>query len=92
MYKKERQSKGMKKETRKIYHAILAFYKITIIPVICWSFERSKFRLNPSDLLDAVTVNSTPVLERTDVPKIPFDNAFRYPERLRPEQWQPSEC
>jgi hypothetical protein len=32
--RKERQSKGMKGETRKIYRALLAFYKSTIVPMV----------------------------------------------------------
>jgi hypothetical protein len=59
--------------------------------MVRWSFERAGFRLNPSDLLGAVTVDLTPVLEHIDVPGLPFDHAFRYPERLRPEQLQRSE-
>jgi hypothetical protein len=38
-YRKERQIKGMKGEKRKIYLALLAFYKSTIIPMVRWSFE-----------------------------------------------------
>jgi hypothetical protein len=44
--------------------------------------------LNPKDLLGAVTIDPTPVLERIDVPDLPFDDAFLYPEQLRPEQLQ----
>jgi hypothetical protein len=34
----------MKGETRKIYRALLAFYKSTIILMVRWSFERAGFR------------------------------------------------
>jgi hypothetical protein len=38
-YRKETQSKGMKGETRKIYRALPAFYKSTIISMVRWSLE-----------------------------------------------------
>jgi hypothetical protein len=38
-YRKERQSKGMKEEIRKIYQVLLALYKSMIIPMVPWSFE-----------------------------------------------------
>jgi hypothetical protein len=44
-YRKERRSKGMKGETRKISRVLLAFYKNMIIPMIQWSFKRAGFRL-----------------------------------------------
>jgi hypothetical protein len=59
--------------------------------MVRWSFERAGLCLNPSDLLGAVTVDATPILERTDVPKHPFDDAFVYPERFHCEQLQRSE-
>jgi hypothetical protein len=46
LYKKEKRSKGVKGETWKINRALWAFYKRTIIPMACWSFERAGFRLN----------------------------------------------
>jgi hypothetical protein len=41
----------LKEETLKIYRAILAFYKATVIPIVRWSFLRTIFRLNPKNLL-----------------------------------------
>jgi hypothetical protein len=58
--------------------------------MIHWIFKRAGFRLNPTDLLSALTVDPTPVLERTDVSELYFDDAFLYPERLRSEQSQQS--
>jgi hypothetical protein len=78
----------MKGETQKICPALLAFEKNTIIPMLRWRFERAEFRLNPSDLLGPATVDPIPVIERIDVLELPFDGAFLYPERLRPEQLQ----
>jgi hypothetical protein len=87
-YRKERQSKGMKGETRKIYRTLLAFYKSTIIPMVQWSFERADFRLNFDNILSPLTVDPTPVLNRLDVPELPFDDAFVYPDQLDPQRLQ----
>jgi hypothetical protein len=81
-YRKERHSKGMKGETRKTYRALLAFYKSTIIPMVRWSFERAGFRLNSDNLLSLLTVDPTPILDRLNVPGLPFDDAFVYPDQL----------
>jgi hypothetical protein len=83
-FRKERQSKGMKGETRKIYRVLLAFYKSTIIPMVRWSFERAGFRLNSGNLLSPLTVDPAPVLDRLDMPELPFDDAFVYPDQLDP--------
>jgi hypothetical protein len=86
--RKERQSQGMKGETRKIYRAFLAFYKNTIIPMVRWSFERAGFCLNSDNLLSPLTVDPTPVLDRLDVPELPFDDAFVYQDQLDPQRLQ----
>jgi hypothetical protein len=78
----------MKGETRKIYRALLAFYKSTIIPIVRWSFERAGFRLNSDNLLSPLTVDPTSVLDRFDVPALPFDDAFVYPDQLDPQRLQ----
>jgi hypothetical protein len=85
-YGKERQSKGMKGETRKIYRALLEFCKSTIIPMVGWSFEQAGFRLNSDNLLSHLTVDPTPVLDRLDVPELPFDDVFVYPDQLDPQR------
>jgi hypothetical protein len=84
-YREERQSKGMKRENRKIYRALLAFYKSTIIPMARWSFKRAGFRLNSDNLLSPLTVDPTPVLDQLDMPELPFDDAFIYPDQLDPQ-------
>jgi hypothetical protein len=38
-----------------------------------------------------VTVDPTTVLECTDVPELPFDDAFLYPKQVGPERLQQSE-
>jgi hypothetical protein len=72
----------MKGETRKIYRALLSFYKSIIIPMIRWSFVRAGFFLKPENLLGPVGVNVTRVLERIEVPELPVDEAFMYPETI----------
>jgi hypothetical protein len=84
--RKGRQSKGMKGETRKIYRALLAFYKSTIIPMVRWSFERAGFRLSSDCLLSLLSVDPTPCFDRFDVPKLSFDDAFIYPDQLDPQR------
>jgi hypothetical protein len=78
----------MKGETRKIYRGLLAFYKSTIIPMVRWSFERAGFRLNSDSLLSPLAVEPTPVLDRLDVPELPFDDAFVYSDHLDPQRLQ----
>jgi hypothetical protein len=87
-YHKEKQSKRMKGKTRKIYRVLLAFYKSTIIPMARWSFERAGFRLNSDNPLSPLAVDPTPVLDQLDVPELPFDNAFVYPDQLDPQRLQ----
>jgi hypothetical protein len=83
-----RQSKGTQGETRRIYRAWLAFYKSTIIPMVRWSFERPGLHLNSDNLLSPLTVDPTPVLDRLDVPELPFDDAFGYSNQLDPQRLQ----
>jgi hypothetical protein len=78
----------MKGETRKIYRALLAFYKSTIIPMVWWSFERDGFRLNSENLLRPLTIDPTPVLDRLDALELPFDDALVYPDQLDPQRLQ----
>jgi hypothetical protein len=83
--RKERQNKGMKGETRKIYRVLQAFYKSTIIPMVRWSFELAGFHSNSDHLLSLLTVDPTSVLDRLDVPELPFDDSFVYPDQLDPQ-------
>jgi hypothetical protein len=69
-------------ETRRIYRTLLSFYKSTIIPMIRWSFVRAGFCLKPDNLPGPVGVNGTRVLERVEVPELPVDQAFMYPESI----------
>jgi hypothetical protein len=78
----------MKGETRKIYRALLVFFKSTIIPMVRWRFERARFRLNSDNLLSPLTVDPTPGLDRVDVPELPFDDDFVYPDQLDPQRLQ----
>jgi hypothetical protein len=72
----------MKGETRKIYRALLSFYKSTIIPMIRWSFVRAGFFLKPENLLGPVGVNGIRVQERIDVPELPVGETFIYLETI----------
>jgi hypothetical protein len=87
-YHKEKQRKEMEGGTRKTYRELLAFYKSTIIPMVRWSFERPGFCLNSDNLLSLLTVDPTPVLDRLDMPELPFDDAFVYPDQLDPQRLQ----
>jgi hypothetical protein len=73
LYKKEKQTEGTKGETRKIYRALLSFYKSTITPMIRWSFVRAGFFLKPENLLGSVRVSGTRVFERIEVPELPVN-------------------
>jgi hypothetical protein len=86
--RKKGQNQGIKGETRKIYRALREFYKSTVIPMVRWSFERADFRLNSDNLLRPLTVDPTPVLERPDVPELPLNDAFVYPEQSDPYRLQ----
>jgi hypothetical protein len=74
----------MKRETRKIYRALLAFYRSTMIRMVRWSFGQAGFRLNSDNLLSPLTLDSIPVFNRLDVPELPFDDAFVHPDQLDP--------
>jgi hypothetical protein len=82
LYKEEKKTKGMKGDTRKIYRALLSFYKSTIIPMIWWIFVRAGFFLKPENLLGPVGVNGKRALERIDVLELPIDETFMYPETI----------
>jgi hypothetical protein len=72
--KREVKAHKMKRETFKIYRAILAFDKTTIIPMVRWSFVRAGFRLNPKNLLAPLTVTPAGVLTRIAMPEIGLED------------------
>jgi hypothetical protein len=43
---------------------------------------RAGFSLKPENLLSPVGVNRTKVLDRIEVPELPVDEAFMYPETI----------
>jgi hypothetical protein len=49
--------KGIKGEALKIYGAIGAFHKATVVQMVKWSFSRAEFRLDPTDLVAHSTMN-----------------------------------
>jgi hypothetical protein len=62
-----------KVEILKIYRALYAFYKTTIIPLVRWSFIRARFRLNSANLIVPLTINRTEVLTRISVPEMSLE-------------------
>jgi hypothetical protein len=46
LYMKEQKAQKLKGAILKIYCALQVIYKTTIIPVIRWSFNGARFRLN----------------------------------------------
>jgi hypothetical protein len=64
----------MKGETLKIYRALLAFYKATIIPLVRWSFVRGGLHLNPQDLFAPLTVTTDEVLDRITSPEMRLED------------------
>jgi hypothetical protein len=73
----------MKGEMLKIYRAILAFYKATIIPMVRWSFVRAGFRLNPENLYAPLTMTPADVLARIAKPEVGLeDDIFGAPPEV----------
>jgi hypothetical protein len=72
--KRETTTQKRKGETLKIYRAILAFYKATIIPMVRWIFVRAGFRLNRKNLLAPLTVTPADVLARIAIPEIGLED------------------
>jgi hypothetical protein len=56
LYRTENKVKGMKGDILKIYRAIPAFYRATIIPMVRWNFISAGFRLHPNSLFVLLTV------------------------------------
>jgi hypothetical protein len=60
-------------ETLKIYRALPAFYKATIVPMFRWSFRLPGFRLNSDNLLAPLTINRSGVLARISVLEVSLE-------------------
>jgi hypothetical protein len=80
--KTENKVKEMKGETLKMYRAIAAFYKATIIPMVRWSFIRAGLFLKLDDLFGPLTVNPAAVIDRIALPEIAIEH-FVAPETTR---------
>jgi hypothetical protein len=63
----------LKGKTLKIYRAMLAFYKATIIPMVRWSFLRAGFRFKADNLLVPLTVTQTEIREPIVVPELSLE-------------------
>jgi hypothetical protein len=83
IYSKERQSKGMKVETKKMYLALLAFYKATILPMVRSSFKRDGFLVDLDDIRNPVQIDPSRVLARIALPDSEFDGSFIDPAEMR---------
>jgi hypothetical protein len=57
----------------KVYRAILAFYKATIIPMARWCFLRVGFRLNQKNILAPLTMTGAEIRERIVVPELSLE-------------------
>jgi hypothetical protein len=82
IYSKGRQSKAMKRETWKMYRALLAFYKATIILMVAWSFERAGFLLDLENIRNPVQIAPSRVLDRIGVSDFEIDDSFIYPDHM----------
>jgi hypothetical protein len=88
IHRKEKQSKGMKGDSRNSYQALLIFYMGTNIPMIRCSFERPGFCANPDNLLTPLKVDPTQVFGGCDTPELSFDETFISSEQFDPRQLQ----
>jgi hypothetical protein len=59
---KERQSKGMKRGTRRMYGAHLAFYEARVVAMVCRSFESAGFLLDFGNMRIRVQIDLSSVL------------------------------
>jgi hypothetical protein len=83
LYIRKQKTKKMKGETLKIYHALLTFYRSTIIAMVRWSFIRAGFRLNPRNHLDSLIMVPSHILNRIRMPEMALEN-YVLPEPTEP--------
>jgi hypothetical protein len=83
IYYKERKSKSIQGETRKMYRDLLAFDKATIILMVRWSFERVGFLLDLENIRNTVQIVPSRVLDRIGLPDSEIDDSFTYPGHMR---------
>jgi hypothetical protein len=67
---------------KKMYHALLTFYKTTIVPAVRWSFERAGNLLDLDDIRNPVQLDTDRVLARIAVPCFELDGSFIYPDQM----------
>jgi hypothetical protein len=85
LYSKERISTGMKGETKKMSHALLALDKVMIIPIVRWSLERAGCLPDLSNMRNLVQIDANRVLTRIAVPSFERDDSFIDPDQMRNE-------
>jgi hypothetical protein len=83
LYKRENKVKAFKGESLKIYRALAASYKSTIIPMVRWSFVRAGFRLDPDNPFNPVTLHPQMVIAGISLPEISRQEYVEL-ETLRP--------
>jgi hypothetical protein len=72
-YEKENKLKLMKGETLKIFRAVMAFDKATIIRMVRWNFISAGLGLNPENLFVPMSISRMKVLERIAHPDVPIE-------------------
>jgi hypothetical protein len=85
IYYKERKSKAMERETRKMDRALLVFHKANMKPVVRWSFERAGFMLDLENIRNPVQIVPSRVLDRIGVSDFEIDDWFISLDHMRKE-------
>jgi hypothetical protein len=73
----------MKGETQKIYRAMKALHRATLIAMVRWSFTCAGFGPNPRHLFGLLAVNPAILLDRITISEIALE-ALVVPEIMRP--------
>jgi hypothetical protein len=73
LYQRESKTHELKGETLKIYRAILAFYKATIIPIVRWTDIPARFRPNLKNISAPIAVTPADVLARIPMPEVTLE-------------------
>jgi hypothetical protein len=68
-----------------MYYILPAFDKATIIPMVCWSFERVVFLLDLENIRSPVQIVPSRVLDQINVSDFEIGDSFIYPDHMRKE-------
>jgi hypothetical protein len=91
-YSKEKQNQQFIGETKKLYRALLAFYKSMILPIVRHSFARAGIILNSSDMMGHVNIDTAVVLDRLTTPGVTVDVSFNFPAETAAEKAGKPKC